>query len=433
MISSKKRRLAALIAMALIELALISEATARQPRRPRHDRGEEAAKAPDKATDSLATLKPTGPLQIVVSIGAQRLSVYDGEKLVATTMISTGTGGHPTPTGVFAILDKEASHHSNIYGGASMPFMQRLTMSGVALHSGMVTGRPASHGCVRLPHRFAMQLFKITTLGTRVTIVRGEPVPAVLEHVRLPVPPAIQPPAIQPPGIQLPAIQPASEGAREPAPETARPVAAEVGASEVVASEVVASGVAGKAASAPAADATPPITGRGAGPRSPRKGQATLEREAALAAIPVSVFVSRQEGKVFVRRGFKPLFDAPVMFNAEPRPLGTHVFTAIEAKANGAAFKWVAVSSPSHTQPQSRLAAEPRRRGRKNEPAVAPVENYAGEPLTAAEALDRVEIPKATADRIGALLALGATLIVSDLGPSREMRENGTDFVILTR
>ena len=81
----------------------------------------------------------------------------------------------PTPTGVFAVIDKEQTHYSNIYGGASMPFMQRLTMSGVAMHSGMVTGRPASHGCIRLPHAFAIKLYKLTRLGVRVVIAPNEP------------------------------------------------------------------------------------------------------------------------------------------------------------------------------------------------------------------------------------------------------------------
>ncbi len=72
-----------------------------------------------------------------------------------TSTVSSGTGGYSDPTGVFAILEKSVRHFSNIYGGAPMPYMQRLTMSGVALHQGVVTGRPASHGCVRLPAAFA--------------------------------------------------------------------------------------------------------------------------------------------------------------------------------------------------------------------------------------------------------------------------------------
>src|SRR5262249_6702019 len=126
-----------------------------------------------------------GPLQIVVSIGSQRLSVYGTNGLLESSTISTGVGGYPTPTGVFSVLDKEWRHYSNIYGGAAMPFMQRLTMSGVALHSGLVTGRPASHGCIRLPHAFAIKLFRLTRLGARVVIAPNEPVPGDIAHTRL--------------------------------------------------------------------------------------------------------------------------------------------------------------------------------------------------------------------------------------------------------
>ena len=122
----------------------------------------------DRAAPTQPTRPAEGPLQIVISIGSQRLWVYDSKGLLETSTISTGVGGYPTPTGVFAIIDKEVTHYSNIYGGASMPFMQRLTMSGVAMHSGMVTGRPASHGCVRLPHPFAVKLYRLTRLGARV-------------------------------------------------------------------------------------------------------------------------------------------------------------------------------------------------------------------------------------------------------------------------
>ena len=128
---------------------------------------------------------PEGPLQIVVSIGSQRLWVYDKKGLLESSTISTGVGGYPTPWGCSRSSTRSETHYSNIYGGASMPFMQRLTMSGVALHSGMVTGRPASHGCIRLPHPFAIKLYKLTRLGVRVVIAPDEPVPEEIVHARL--------------------------------------------------------------------------------------------------------------------------------------------------------------------------------------------------------------------------------------------------------
>src|SRR5262245_8159612 len=122
---------------------------------------------PMSATQS--TRPAEGPLQIVISIGSQRLWVYDRKGLLETSTISPGAGC-PRPSCLFDVSDKEGTHASYTYGGASRPFMQRLTMSGVAMHSGMVTGRPASHGCVRLPHAFAIKLYRLTRLGARVVI-----------------------------------------------------------------------------------------------------------------------------------------------------------------------------------------------------------------------------------------------------------------------
>ena len=133
-------------------LALTAPPAEARPRYQQRERSEPvSATTPSRA--------PDGPINIVISIGSQRLWVYDKGGLLETSIVSTGVNGFPTPTGVFAILDKEVQHYSNIYGGASMPFMQRLTMSGVALHSGMTTGRPASHGCIRLPHPFPSSSF----------------------------------------------------------------------------------------------------------------------------------------------------------------------------------------------------------------------------------------------------------------------------------
>ena len=128
---------------------------------------------------------PEGPVVLVVSLRQQRLSVYSKGQLVETTTISTGTASDPTPSGVFAVIEKSEKHFSNIYRGAPMPFMQRLTMSGVALHSGHVTGRPASHGCVRLPHEYSKRLFAMTKLGARVIISDDDPEPVELRNVAL--------------------------------------------------------------------------------------------------------------------------------------------------------------------------------------------------------------------------------------------------------
>jgi lipoprotein-anchoring transpeptidase ErfK/SrfK len=112
---------------------------------------------------------------IVVSIPSQRLFVFrDGEEW-ATSKVSTGRRGHETPVGVFPILQKKAHHRSNLYDDAPMPYMQRLTWGGVALHAGQVPGYPASHGCIRLPKAFAKKLYGITGFSSTAVIVSDEP------------------------------------------------------------------------------------------------------------------------------------------------------------------------------------------------------------------------------------------------------------------
>lgn len=111
-----------------------------------------------------------GPLVIVVSLGDQRAWVFRNGQRVATSTVSTGKPGKETPTGVFPILAKKRMHHSNLYDAAPMPFMQRLTWDGIALHAGRIPGHPASHGCVRLPKEFARQLFELTARDETVVI-----------------------------------------------------------------------------------------------------------------------------------------------------------------------------------------------------------------------------------------------------------------------
>lgn len=115
-------------------------------------------------------IAPKGPLLVLVDLKAQRATVYRNGVRIGVSTVSTGKPGHETPTGVFTILQKDAKHHSNKYHNAPMPFQQRLTWDGVALHAGGLPGYPESHGCVHLPYAFAEQLFRTTNLGTTVVI-----------------------------------------------------------------------------------------------------------------------------------------------------------------------------------------------------------------------------------------------------------------------
>ena len=115
-------------------------------------------------------LAPSGPMVIVVSLPEQRAHVYRNGVRIGVSTISSGKPGNETPTGVFTILEKKRMHHSNLYNNAPMPFMQRLTWDGIALHAGRIPGQPASHGCVRLPLAFSEHLFEATEREMTVVI-----------------------------------------------------------------------------------------------------------------------------------------------------------------------------------------------------------------------------------------------------------------------
>jgi lipoprotein-anchoring transpeptidase ErfK/SrfK len=126
--------------------------------------------------------KPQGPLIIAISIEKQVLKIYDANGYFAATPISTGMRGHSTPMGVFSVIQKHKYHHSNIYSGAPMPNMQRITWSGVAMHAGVLPGYPASHGCIRMPMNFAVKMWGWTRMGARVVITPGELAPESFSH-----------------------------------------------------------------------------------------------------------------------------------------------------------------------------------------------------------------------------------------------------------
>src|SRR5262245_2738347 len=128
---------------------------------------------------------PEGPLLIVASITEQVAYVYRNGIRIARSSCSTGRPGHPTPTGVFTILEKEVHHTSSIYKGAEMPYMERVTWGGIALHAGDLPGYPDSHGCVRLPLEFSKLLFGVTMKGATVIIADTHSAPATTVHPSL--------------------------------------------------------------------------------------------------------------------------------------------------------------------------------------------------------------------------------------------------------
>ncbi|WP_164935068.1 L,D-transpeptidase [Bradyrhizobium zhanjiangense] len=163
------------------------------PRQKPQKRG--AAGKKEIAAEKEAGTKPQGPLVIVVSIDRQKVTVYDSKGVFAESPVSTGMKGHSTPMGVFSVIQKHKFHHSNIYSGAPMPYMQRITWSGVAMHAGVLPGYPASHGCIRMPMAFAVKMWNWTKMGARVIVAPGQMSPQSFSHpllaaVRMPPQPA---------------------------------------------------------------------------------------------------------------------------------------------------------------------------------------------------------------------------------------------------
>ena len=257
----------------------------------RRAKAVDSVKKPNPEKDGFSEAKK-GVQQIVVSIGSQRVTLFSNGVPVAQGAISTGMPGHPTPMGVFSIIQKDRYHHSNIYSSAPMPYMQRITWSGVAMHEGVVPGHPASHGCIRLTHSFAAALWPTTRLGVRVIVSRNDLAPTHFEHPKLfePRPKPTEPPmAMTEPTPKLRQVAESaniSTDARALDAEPAKPAPTDVDAPK------------------PAAP-----SGKSSGQPAKHTGQ-------------VAVFVSRKEHKLFVRQGFVPLFEMPVTIEDRRSTLG---------------------------------------------------------------------------------------------------------------
>lgn len=248
-------------------------------------------------------ISPKGPLLIVVDLSGQLAYVYRNGVRIARSTVSSGKPGYETPTGVFTILQKDREHHSNLYDDAPMPFMQRLTWSGVALHAGKLPGRPASHGCIRLPYAFSEKLYGLTSAGMTVIVTDD----------------ARQQPEIATPGLFAP--QPASSG--EPSPEA--PVPATVPAAD-------AQTVPGEATpSTPDIAWTPDLSPAG----------------------PLSIVLGTRDQYVRVLRNGIEIGHASVKLSGEP-PAGTRAYVVLEGAGpdpspvvpGRPALRWLAVSVP---------------------------------------------------------------------------------------
>jgi hypothetical protein len=328
---------------------------------------------------------PKGPLQIIISIADQRVSLFDNGALIARSSVSTGVPGHPTPLGVFSVIGKQRWHRSNIYSAAPMPYMQRLTWSGIALHAGVVPGHPASHGCIRLKNDFAIRLWNLTKRGTRVIIAQEDVQPVEIANPHL-----FQPKAVS----------------GSPEPQAAAVADKSIDAAAATRGSAVSNAAAPEAAGLPVPGPSPAAV-------APKR------------IVPISVFVSRKLSRLFVRQGFASLFDVPVRIEHPEEPLGTYVFTAMEFQNDGAAMRWTVVSLPEEFSRTSEGGTKERGAPAKQAALSVPL------PDKASAALDRIEIPQDAVDRISELLTPASSLIISDHELSRET-EKDTDFIVVT-
>ena len=360
------------------------------------------------------------PLTLVVSLREQKLDVYRGTGLVISSKVSSGKRGYDTKAGVFSILEKQRYHHSNLFSGAPMPWMQRLTWSGTALHAGIVPGYPASHGCVRLPFSFAPKLFQITTLGENVVVTGDRVVPKLIKH----------------------------ENLFQPAPRVAEAAVAFSGQDELVtgiiptaaAAENIEQGASGVDAALQSPAAAPLrilVTRRterdeiidmqyllaSLGYLKPQNFSGRLgdETQTAIKAFQkanglretgaFSVDLAKKvhavagkpqppAGHLFVRQDFRSVLDAPIAFLDPERSLGTHVFTALGFAPGSGEARWMAISLEG------------------------------GDP---AKVLDRIQIPADLRQEISERLTAGSSLIVADTSVNSAILSEGEDFMVLAK
>lgn len=412
------------------------------------------------------------PMQIVVSLQKQKMWVYKGSELVATTRVSTGKKGHRTPAGIFSILQKRKRHFSNIYRRAPMPYMQRITWSGLALHAGKVPNYPASHGCVRLPYKFAKQLFSMPTQNTHVVVTGEDAAPEQVVHDTLfqPIP--------MPVLLTIPAETKDDEALEMASAEpVAKAFVTRVEPYSADASRLAAFGVMdlehdlGRLA-AHGPRATTPIRilitrrtgrerlkdvqstlydlgydpdgidgymGKGTAKAVKRfqkdndlKPTGVVTDELIAAIYKAAGRENVPNGHLYVRRNYVDVLESPIVIREPEKPLGVHLFTAqnFDKYANEARWLALTLQKPAAEKKRKkskkqRWAKRRRASTQKTEPPAAPVEA-----VTAAEVLDRIDIPADVRKQISALLAPGSSISISDHGISRETGK-GTDFVVL--
>jgi hypothetical protein len=405
------------------------------------------------------------PIMAIVSLRSQRITVFDAKGWILRAPVSSGSKGRETPAGIFSVIQKAEEHYSNLYDDAYMPHMQRITWSGIALHGGVLPGYPASHGCIRMPFDFAARLFDATAKGMRVIVAPTDVAPTEIAH-----PVLFQP---KPGAAALAAARnaEAEEAARKAtearlaagtayreATRAMMPVrvaenlklraeaqlaSAETTLGSAISAEAKQQAEGAKAQAAariaelqlqwdaakaelqPKLDAVTARREAAAAAETERAAAAEAARQIAREFEPVSVLISRKTQRLYARQSFEPIFESPVTIADPDRPIGTHVFTAIERSSGDANLRWSVVSLDGGRRPGGTIEPHGRVRGGSGR-GVEPIPT---DPDSAKAALDRIVIPQDVMDRIAGI-APRSSLIVTDEALSPETGK-GTDFVVL--
>jgi hypothetical protein len=419
----------------------------------------------ERQIESVASRTAGDPIMAIVSLHNQRITVYDANGWILRAPVSSGQKERETPAGIFSVIQKDADHHSNLYDDASMPHMERLTWSGIALHGGPLPGYAASHGCVRMPFDFAERLFDMTELGLRVIVAPTDVAPVEIIH-----------PALlfsKPGGGALAAARTAeadeagrkADQARLAAGKAFReatqamvPVrAAEnlklradaqlANAETALASAIPAEAkeqaerdkieavkkitdleaqlAAAKAGLQPKLDALTTAREAAVVAETAQVAAAEAAREVAHESEPVSVLISRKTQRLYVRQAFAPILESPVTILDADRPIGTHIFTAVERTNGETNMRWNVVSLNDGRPPGGVIESLDRAGGVHGRD----VEPISTDPGSAKSALDRVVIPQDVLDRIAGI-APRSSLIITDEPLSSETGK-GTDFVVI--
>ena len=429
--------------------------------------GDAAARSrgSEQAIASIDARDPGEPILAIVSLQKQRITVYDANGWILRAPVSSGQRGRETPAGIFSVIQKDAEHYSNLYDDASMPHMQRLTWSGIALHGGALPGYPASHGCVRMPFEFAARLFDVTQLGLRVIVTPTDATPVEIAHPALFQPRPVDQNVARARIAEADQATRKADQARGAAGQAYREAmqamvpmrAAENLKLRAEAQLAAAETDLGKAASAEAKqqaeDAKAKIAARilelegqasaAKADLQPKLDTLTAARETAVAAEaaraaaaeaarqfarehePVSVLISRSTQRLYVRQAFEPILDEPITIVDADRPIGTYVFTAVERRDGDAGLRWNAVALdgtgklPETGEPRGHPAGDLGRDAQANQTALN----------SAKAALDRIVIPQDLLSRIPEM-SPRSSLIITDEAPSNETGK-GTDFVVV--